>query len=361
MATVFENIMIGSAIFGPGTTERKYVRAATTVAGTLATSFANASSVDGLTLATNDRILIKNQSTASENGIYIVQSSGAPLRAADFDTGSNVTGVVIRVTEGTRNATTGWVVINAAGSDIVGTSALTFQQFSGTGVDGNVIGPASSTTNAIAKYSNTTGAAIANSGVTVDSSNNMAGLGYLQLADTAAPGNPGAGLARIYKKTGTANLFMIADAGGAETQLNNVYGTGFESAINTTAQQTTSTTPLAHLTLTTASKPIGTYMITWFFEWSYTSTTQLFLARITVDGTSITSGGTGNISVSPSRTGGTANIPGSASSQRYSMSGFHIATFASAATHTLVINFGSSSGAATASIQNGRLAIWRVT
>src|SRR3954452_5091097 len=68
------------------------VRVATTAAGTLASSFANGSTVDGVTLATGDRILIKNQATASENGIYVVASSGAPTRAADADAGTELQG-----------------------------------------------------------------------------------------------------------------------------------------------------------------------------------------------------------------------------------------------------------------------------
>ena len=54
------------------------VRVATTANGTLASAFANGQTVDGITLATNDRILLKNQSTGSENGIYTVNASGTP-------------------------------------------------------------------------------------------------------------------------------------------------------------------------------------------------------------------------------------------------------------------------------------------
>ena len=49
------------------------VRAATTAAGTLASDFENGDTLDGVTLATGDRILIKNQTDASENGVYVVR------------------------------------------------------------------------------------------------------------------------------------------------------------------------------------------------------------------------------------------------------------------------------------------------
>src|ERR1700742_1860668 len=57
------------------------VRAATTNNGALATAYANGSVIDTVTLATGDRVLLKNQTTQSDNGIYVVQASGAPVRA----------------------------------------------------------------------------------------------------------------------------------------------------------------------------------------------------------------------------------------------------------------------------------------
>ena len=109
------------------------VRVATTANGTLASAFANGQTVDGVTIATNDRILLKNQSTGSENGIYTVNASGAPTRAFDFDADSEVTGgTFFFVEEGTVNADNGFVLTND-GSITVGSTALTFTQFSGAG------------------------------------------------------------------------------------------------------------------------------------------------------------------------------------------------------------------------------------
>ena len=109
------------------------VRVATTANGTLASAFANGETVDGVTLATNDRILIKNQSTGSENGIYTVNASGAPTRATDFDSNSEVTGgAFFFVEEGTANADNGFALTND-GAITVGTTALVFTQFSGAG------------------------------------------------------------------------------------------------------------------------------------------------------------------------------------------------------------------------------------
>lgn len=109
------------------------VKVATTAAGTLSSSFANNQSVDGITLATGDRILIKDQSTGSENGIYTVNASGAPTRATDFDEDAEVSGGAFTfVEEGTANGDSGFVLTNNGTVD-VGTDAMSFTKFSGAG------------------------------------------------------------------------------------------------------------------------------------------------------------------------------------------------------------------------------------
>ena len=106
---------------------------ATTTAGTLSTSFANGQTVDGVTLVTGDRILIKDQATGSENGIYTVNSGGAPTRATDFDSNAEVTsGAFTFVEEGTVNGDGGFV-LTTNDPITVGTTSLTFVQFSGAG------------------------------------------------------------------------------------------------------------------------------------------------------------------------------------------------------------------------------------
>jgi hypothetical protein len=112
---------------------KQSVRAATTEALTLASDFENGDVVDGVTLVTGDRILIKNQGTASENGIYVVAASGAPTRATDADSNTEVTpGMFTFVEEGTVNADSGWV-LTTNGSITLGTTSLAFAQFSGAG------------------------------------------------------------------------------------------------------------------------------------------------------------------------------------------------------------------------------------
>jgi hypothetical protein len=110
-----------------GLSWKQAVRAATTSNHTLATAYANGQVIDGVTLATGDRVLIKNQTTGSENGIYVVPASGAPTRATDADSGAELVNATVYVSEGTTNADTQWTCTNNA-TITVGTTALAFAQ-----------------------------------------------------------------------------------------------------------------------------------------------------------------------------------------------------------------------------------------
>jgi hypothetical protein len=103
--------------------------------------------IDGVQLAATNRVLVKNQSIASENGIYVVQSSGAAIRATDFDQPTEVDGGdFIFVTGGNTQENTGWVQTSETVATI-GTDPIYFTQFSGAGtflagyglyLDGNI-------------------------------------------------------------------------------------------------------------------------------------------------------------------------------------------------------------------------------
>jgi len=101
------------------------VRVATTTNGTLATAYENGDTIDGIVLATSDRILIKNQSAPAENGIYTINASGAPTRATDFDAWDEIIGAFVSVESGTVNAGTQWLCNVAAGGTL-GVTAITF-------------------------------------------------------------------------------------------------------------------------------------------------------------------------------------------------------------------------------------------
>lgn len=109
------------------------VRAATTAAGTLATDFENGDTIDGVVLATGNRVLIKNQAAGAENGIYVVAASGAPTRATDADISAEVTsGMAVTVTEGTVHGDQVWI-LTTNDTITLDTTALAFTQLGGAG------------------------------------------------------------------------------------------------------------------------------------------------------------------------------------------------------------------------------------
>jgi hypothetical protein len=98
----------------------------------LSTDLESGDIIDGITLAAGDRVLVNGQTSQAQNGIYVVQESGAAVRATDFDTPTEVaSGDFIFVSEGTSYANTGWVQTNSPAT--IGTDAISFTQFSGAG------------------------------------------------------------------------------------------------------------------------------------------------------------------------------------------------------------------------------------
>ena len=112
------------------------VKASVRVASTA--NIANLTSVttiDGITLANGDRVLLKDQSTASQNGIYQFNSAGngSLSRASDANDNAEMTsGVFVFVEEGTANADNGYVLVSD-GTITVGSSSMVWEQFSGAG------------------------------------------------------------------------------------------------------------------------------------------------------------------------------------------------------------------------------------
>lgn len=102
------------------------VKAASTGNISLA-SLVNGVSLDGVTLATGDRALLKNQTAAAENGIYVVPASGAPSRATDADTTAELENAAVFVSDGTINADKAFT--QTATVTTVGTTAQVWAPF----------------------------------------------------------------------------------------------------------------------------------------------------------------------------------------------------------------------------------------
>jgi hypothetical protein len=106
---------------------KQSVRVATTANITLS----GTQTIDGVSVIAGDRVLVKNQTTTAQNGIYLA-AAGAWSRSADADVWNELISGFAFVEEGTTNADTGWVSTANAGGTI-GTTPIVFAQFSGAG------------------------------------------------------------------------------------------------------------------------------------------------------------------------------------------------------------------------------------
>jgi len=166
--------------------------------------------VDGIALVAGDRCLVKNQTAAAENGIYVV-AAGAWARSTDMSTWAQVPGAFTFIETGTTLADTGWVCTSNAGGTL-GVTAINFTQFSGG-----------------TSYTAGTGLTLAGSVFSLTSPV------AINLGGTAGTATPTAGA--VPYGTGTAYAFTAA-------------GTTGQVLTSATAGAPTWTTPFAGITIT---------------------------------------------------------------------------------------------------------------
>ena len=176
--------------------------------------------IDGISLSSGDRVLLKNQSTGSQNGIYIFNGSGSTMtRATDADSSTEVTaGMFVFVEEGTVNADNGFV-LTTDGSITVGSTALTFTQFSGAGqiVAGN----------ALTKSGNTLNVAVGNTIQTTSDALNLKGITTTATGDLViGAGGANGGYTRL-AKPGANNAFLTMGTAGTASWTTEIDGGTF--------------------------------------------------------------------------------------------------------------------------------------
>ena len=211
---------------------KKSVRVATTAnlgatynnsAGTLTNSGSQAAiAIDGITLVADDRVLVKDQSTAAQNGFYKVTTVGdgssnwVLTRTPDADAASELTaGAFTFAEEGTANGDNGYV-LSTNGAITLGTTAITFEQFSGAGqiTAGNGLTKNGNTIDAVGTSNRISVAADA-----IDISTSYVGQTSLTTLGTIATGTWAAtDVAVAHGGTGvssfTSNGVLIANTGG---------------------------------------------------------------------------------------------------------------------------------------------------
>ena len=147
-----------------GLAKRSTVRAATTANITIATALNNGDTLDGVTLANGNLVLVKDQSTAAQNGIYVVGSS--PARDDLFDSYDEHPGALIHVEEGSTNADKLFHCTSNTGGTLDST-AITFA---------NIVPGSGGTVTNIATAGMASGGAITSTGTITVSINGQSGL-----------------------------------------------------------------------------------------------------------------------------------------------------------------------------------------
>ena len=108
------------------------IKEAVKVATTANITLSGTQTIDGVAVSADERVLVKDQSTQSQNGLYLCKS-GSWARTDDLAAGSDASSVFVFVDQGTINSENGFVCTTSKGSAVVGTNNLAFTQFSGAG------------------------------------------------------------------------------------------------------------------------------------------------------------------------------------------------------------------------------------
>ncbi len=244
---VIETLRGEIAAASEGLDVKNSVRAATTANITLE----GLQTVDGVSLAVDDRVLVKNQTNAALNGIYVVKSGvGAAnewLRAADAnEDGELHPGVFVFVEQGTVNGDHGYV-ISTDGVITIGETDITWTQFSGAGqiVAGN----------GIIKSGNTLSVK-AHDGITVDASgvsisNTYAGQTSINTLGTVTTGTwEGDVIAVEYGGTGASTLadgeYLVGNGTGAIQSVSSIPGSDISGNISGNAANVTGTVAIGN-------------------------------------------------------------------------------------------------------------------
>lgn len=162
--------------------------------------------IDGISVGAGDRVLVKNQSTPSQNGVYVASAS-AWARSADADTWAEIPNAFVFVEQGTTQADTGWVCTADAGGTI-GTTSMPWTQFSGAGtyLAGNGLSLTGSTFAAVG-----TANRISVSGSGIDISASYAGQTSITTLGTVVTGVWNASIIGLAYGGAGADLTALAD------------------------------------------------------------------------------------------------------------------------------------------------------
>ena len=220
------------------------IKEAVKVATTANITLSGTQTIDGVAVSADERVLVKDQSTSSQNGLYLCKAS-TWARTDDLATGDDASSVFVFVDQGTVNSDNGFVCSTNKGSAVVGTNNLTFVQFSGAG---QVVA-----SDGISKSGNTLSVDLkSNGGVVIESSEIAVDLAASSITGTLAVSDGGTGATSASAARTALGLAIGTNVQAYDADLDNLSGCQSGASAALAALTSTEVAILDGATVTTA-------------------------------------------------------------------------------------------------------------
>ena len=186
------------------------------VATTANITLSGTQTIDGVAVSADERVLVKDQSTASQNGLYLCKAS-TWVRTDDLAAGSDAAGAFAFVEQGTVNGDNAFVCSSDKGSAVTGTNNLTFVQFSGAGqvIAGDGLDKSGNTLSVDLK---------ANGGLVIESTEIAVDLAASSITGTLAIGDGGTGATSASAARTALGVAIGSDVQAFDAQLSDIAG-----------------------------------------------------------------------------------------------------------------------------------------